>query len=220
MKQIIYGGINLFTVVMFFVLIASVGAAYIRGREAGELVSQALYVTASDAINEERLEPYSKKAWVSDFLENIIIAADDEIGLHVEVLSLDENKGIMSCAVKEEYSYANGTKGEREGKRTVIIDKEKVLSDPLYSLSFHMIVPTNLGEKDTIVNSYRLKEGTYCIMDNFPEIEGCWLEKVCFADGKKAEVKEYEGQKYVVDSSGERIGIYEDIDLYGIYKTE
>lgn len=223
MKQIIYGGIKLFITVLFLALIATIGAGYLRNREVMELTSAALYGTAKAAWIDDSFETLSTEDITNQFLDSLSYSADDDTKLHVEVLALDESKGLMSVAVTESFTYPNGKKGNKEAVRTVIVDEEKEPEVKMYTLSFYERIQKAHGTEDRLLSTYLLPEKSLCVLPQFPEKSGYTLMQICYKDGT-AVYKEKNMNKddavFITDEKGRKLEISKDMEVYGIYKKD
>jgi len=219
MKQIIYGIINLFLIILFVILLLVIGENGLRRMEVNENTSNAISATMSSVIKGEGDAEYGDEEWTAEFIEELLIQASDNESLLIDINEMDMEMGILSASVKEEFVYANGNKASKSGSRTAIIDRQNEEQKQMYSVAFYCDIYENGEIVSVPFCKYTIAEGEKCIYPSFPELENYKFSYARFEEGGPVTTISEGDLIFILDKNGKTMNISQNIEIHGVYKN-
>lgn len=218
MKQVIYGMINVFLLILFIILLLIIGENGLRDMEVKMNLTNAMETTMKDIVEEAGNTDYGREEWTADFIESMLLQASDNESLCINIDEVDAEKGILSASVKENFIYANGNQTSKTASRTAILDRVDEVTRETYSISFYCDFYEN-GEMTSVpFCTLILNEGEKCLYPSFPELGGYVFSYAAYEDGSAVLTKIEEGKKFIIDMNGEIMSIHKNIEIHGVYK--
>lgn len=168
MKNVMIGiGLTLITVVVILILFTIYGQNT-RQNEVEEALAVAVEQTLDNLKISKNYEVDDKDEFVADLMQNLVLAIESDSELEVNVLSVDTEKGLLDVEVVEKFKQPNGSTGEANYRKTVILEEFHRKEPNYYFVKFEY-AKTEEAYKDGNFMNYKvfsISEGSNVI---FPE---------------------------------------------------
>jgi hypothetical protein len=151
--------------VLVLMILLSLYGRTMRQAETERTLEEAIDTAMSEWMETEDYPATGKEAFAADFLETLLVQLNSTSDVQVSILDADEEKGLLSVEVTEEYQHPNGTKGSVSAVRTVIFDRTQKEDAAYYQVDFYL-------SDEERYKSYVLPENSYCVMPKAPKKDG------------------------------------------------
>lgn len=141
-----------------------------RSMELKSNLPSAVEETVENLAVEQKYNIGNTNEYLADFVENLSRILDSDCDLRVEILSTDEEKGLLSVRVTEEFLHPNGKPGTVECERTVILNKLYKPEPKKYTVKFYAS-KTDIGAGECY-KTCQVQEGDVLTTPAAPQMEG------------------------------------------------
>lgn len=216
MKQIVYGMICTFMLTCIFMIVMTIYGRNLRQTEADHTLAEAVDTAMEDVLKEKSYGVSNSNEFVADFLQLLLRQLNSTSDVTVSVLEADEEMGILSVEIVENFKHPNGKDGTVSKVRTVILDKPQEIEKEYKTVSFY------LGD-DELYKEYTVLKDTFCTIPLPPEKEGKTFSHWRFVEGDatgKAEsvsVSGENGSRQVIAASGEAYAVTADTKMLAVF---
>ena len=133
MKQVVFGLMAGFIIILSLVAILTVEGRSSRENELNQALSAAVEETMTNLCTSKKYAVGSQEEFVADFCQALLErvhagsgeATDDNLAIQVDVTGVDVEKGLLSVVVRETFTHPNGSIGTVTCDATAILEREK-----------------------------------------------------------------------------------------------
>lgn len=179
MKNVVTG-----LVIAIIIALTTIIGLTLSGRSTREVelynnLDKAVESTVESTLENANYDIHDKDEFVADFNQNLLLTIDSDSDVTVEVLSADEEKGLLSINVILNYKHPNGKDGTIECQKTVILENYTVPSSKTpYTVTYTLDDATVY--KTYVLNAITVDESTEypkLIIPADPVVEGKTFDK-------------------------------------------
>ncbi len=131
MKQVIFGVMCSFIVVLVIVAVMTVEGRSTRENEADNALSAAVDEVMENLLTKKKYNIENNEEFVADFCEALLEQiqagsdkdSDKNLSVQVDIAGVDYEKGLLSVHVTEKFTHPNGKIGTLECTSTAILDQ-------------------------------------------------------------------------------------------------
>ena len=109
-----------------------------RSTELKSNLSAAVEEAVENAMKTKKYDIADQNEFISDIAENVSSILDTKSDIIIDIMGVDQEKGILSLKVTEKFSYLNGKNGSVSCDRTVIFEKGKEDDDEQFTVKFYI----------------------------------------------------------------------------------
>lgn len=109
-----------------------------RSTELKSNLSAAVEEAVENAMKTKKYDIADQNEFISDITEEVSFLLDTKSDIIIDIMGVDQEKGILSLKVTETFSYLNGKNGSVSCDRTVIFEKGKEEDEEQYTVKFYI----------------------------------------------------------------------------------
>lgn len=123
MKYLSYGlALGVMTLLISFICVTVMGRD-IRGNETDQGLSEAVDSTLQGMYDEGRFYTVDNRDdFAAGFLERLSLQMESDSDVELDIVSADDEKGVLSVRIREHYKHPNGADGTAECYKTIFKD--------------------------------------------------------------------------------------------------
>lgn len=109
-----------------------------RSTEIKSNLSAVVEEAVENAMKTKKYDIADQNEFISDIAENVSSILDTKSDIIIDIMGVDQEKGILSLKVTEKFSYLNGKNGSVSCDRTVVFEKGKEDDDEQFTVKFYI----------------------------------------------------------------------------------
>lgn len=133
MKHIIYGFGGTLLAIILIITTVTISGKMTRKKEITTSLTPALDQSIQTLKQTKKYTIQNKEEFVSDVLQNLLVTIENNSDIKIEIMSADEEKGLLGIKVTEYYKNPNNSIGSTSCSKIVLFDNEE---DSGYSVKY------------------------------------------------------------------------------------
>ena len=133
MKHIIYGFGGTLLAIILIITTVTISGKMTRKKEITTSLTSALDQSIQTLKQTKKYTIQNKEEFVSDVLQNLLVTIENNSDIKIEIMSADEEKGLLGIKVTEYYKNPNNSIGSTSCSKIVLFDNEE---DSGYSVKY------------------------------------------------------------------------------------
>ena len=122
MKQLMLGFSLSGVVIVFVFIFMTINGRMTRQNEIYSTLTNSVDSAIENVANSKNYTIDSKNEFVTEVLQNLLVACEDDSDYDIKLYSTDEEKGLITLKITQTYQNPNGGTGKNEVTKTVLLD--------------------------------------------------------------------------------------------------